>query len=123
LPLVNSSLAPSSSCRFHWLTWIGSHRKVRCLARLSFTGIGGELLDRFAATDRLHSRLPQAEAFGSGLGLGTGGAALAQLLRRRLRLRRDPRSGAEPTPSKINDRGCPRKSDHLRWRDQARANE
>jgi len=23
LPLVNSSLAPSRSCRFLWLTWIG----------------------------------------------------------------------------------------------------
>jgi hypothetical protein len=23
LPLVNSSLAPSSNCFFHWLTWIG----------------------------------------------------------------------------------------------------
>jgi hypothetical protein len=24
LPLVNSSLASSSSCRFHWLTWLAN---------------------------------------------------------------------------------------------------
>jgi len=50
--------------------------------------IGSDHLDRLAATNRLHSD--------SGLELGTVGAALAQLLRRRLRLRWEPLSGAVP---------------------------
>jgi hypothetical protein len=78
---VNSSLAPSSSCRFNWLTWIGSYREVRCIAH--FDGVvGGDLLHRLAATDRLHGD--------PGLELGTVGAAFAQLLRKRLRLRWEP---------------------------------
>ena len=87
LPLVNSSLASSSNCRFHWLTWIGSHREVRCIPH-SDGMVGGDFLDRLAATDRLHGD--------PGLELGTVGAALAQFLRRRLRLRWEPpvRGGA-----------------------------
>ena len=52
--------------------------------------IGGDLLDRLAVTDRLHGD--------PGLELGAVGAALAQLLRRRLRLRWEPplRGGAPP---------------------------
>jgi hypothetical protein len=55
-------MAPSVTCRFHWLNWIGSHRKVRCIAR-PHGMVGGDLLDRLAATDRLHGD--------SGLELGT----------------------------------------------------
>jgi hypothetical protein len=50
--------------------------------------VGCDLLDRLAATDRLHGD--------PGLELGTVGAAFAQLLRRRLRLRWKPLSGAVP---------------------------
>jgi hypothetical protein len=50
--------------------------------------VGGDLLDRLAATDRFHGD--------PGLELGTVGAALTQLLRRRLRLRWEPLSGAVP---------------------------
>jgi len=56
----------------------------------------GDLLDRFAASDRFHDELPQAESIGSGLELATVGVALAHLLRRRLRIRQEPpiRGGA-----------------------------
>ena len=87
MPLVNSSLASSSNCRFHWLTWIGSHREVRCIPH-SDGVVSSDLLDRLAANDRLHGD--------PGLELGTVGAALAQFLRRRLRLRWEPLSGAVP---------------------------
>jgi len=50
--------------------------------------ISGDLLDRLAATDRLRGD-PGPE-------LGAVGAALAQLLRRRLRQRWEPLSGAVP---------------------------
>jgi hypothetical protein len=50
--------------------------------------VSGDLLDRLAATDRLHGD--------PGLELGTVGASFAQLLRRRLRLRWEPLSGAVP---------------------------
>jgi hypothetical protein len=47
--------------------------------------VGGNLLQWLAATDRLHSDQPRAEAFGEVLELGAVGVALTQLLRRRLR--------------------------------------
>ncbi len=50
--------------------------------------VDNDLLDRLAATDRLHGDL--------GLELGTVGSALAELLRKRLRLRWVPRSEAVP---------------------------
>ena len=83
----DSGMAPSVPCRFHWLTWIGSDRKVRCIAQPDGM-LRGDLLDRLAATDRLHGD--------PGLD-GTVGAAFAQLLRRRLRLRWKPTfKGAAP---------------------------
>ncbi len=51
LPLVISSLVPSSSCFLHWPTWIGSHREVRCSAQPDGV-IDGDLLDSLAAADR-----------------------------------------------------------------------
>ncbi len=99
LPRVNSSLAPSRSCRFHWLTKIGSHREVRCLTQFDSV-VGGDLLDRLAATDRLHGD-PVLE-------LGAVGAALAQLLRRRLRQRWERLSWWCPA-SEVNDGACPEK--------------
>ena len=50
--------------------------------------VGGNLLERLATTDRLHGD--------PGLELGAVGASLAQLLRRRLRQRWEPLSGAVP---------------------------
>ena len=48
--------------------------------------VGGDFLDRLAATDRLHGD--------PGLELGTVGAAFAELLRRRLCLQWGPHFGA-----------------------------
>ena len=50
--------------------------------------VGSDLLNRHAATDRLHGD--------PGLELGAVGAAFDQLLRRRLRQRWAPLSGAVP---------------------------
>ena len=50
--------------------------------------VGGDLLDRLAATNRFHGD--------PGLELGTVGAALTQLLRRSLRQRLEPLSGVVP---------------------------
>jgi len=55
--------------------------------------VGADFLDRLAATDRFHGD-PGPE-------LGTVGAALAQLLRRKLRLRRELLSGAVPRPQRL----------------------
>jgi hypothetical protein len=64
----------------------------------------GDLLDRFAASDRFHDELPQAESIGSGLELATVGVALAHLLRRRLRILQEPpiRGGASLQRVTIN---------------------
>lgn len=58
--------------------------------------VGGDLLNRLATTDRLHGDL--------GFELRTVGAALAQLLRRRLHRRWEPLSGAVRA-SEVHD-GC-----------------
>ena len=86
ITLVSNSLAPSSSWRFHWLTWIGFD-----------SVLGGDLLDRLAATDRFHGDL--------GLELGAVRAALTH--------------GVEVTvqgrylASEVNDRTYPGKPGHL----------
>jgi hypothetical protein len=67
--------------------------------------IGGDLLDCHAATDRLHGD--------SGLELGTVGAALAQLLRRRLPNDGSPFQGRYPA-SEVNDGSSPGKPVHLK---------
>lgn len=59
--------------------------------------IGGDLLDRLAATDRLHGD--------SGLEFGTVGAALAHEWE-------PPFQGRYPA-SEVNDGTCPEKPDHL----------
>lgn len=59
--------------------------------------IGGDLLDRLAATDRLHGD--------SGLEFGTVGAALAHEWE-------PPFQGRYPA-SEVNDGSCPEKPDHL----------
>jgi len=58
--------------------------------------VGGDLLDRLAATNRLHGD--------PGLELGTVCAALAH--------RWEPFQGRCPA-SEVNDGGCPEKPDHL----------
>jgi len=59
--------------------------------------VGGDFLDRLAATDHLHGD--------PGLDLGTVGAALAYQW--------EPLSGAVP-PSEVSDGDCPENTDHLR---------
>jgi hypothetical protein len=78
---------------------------VRCIAR--FDGVvGGDLLDRLAATDRLHDDL--------GLEFGTVGEAFAQLLRiKGFACGGSPLHGRCPS-SKVDERGCPEKPDHHR---------
>jgi len=74
--------------------WIGSHREVRCILQASpMAWSAGDLLDRLAATDRLHGD--------PGLELGTVVAAFAQLLRRRLRLRWEPPLKGNAPPQRL----------------------
>lgn len=101
LPPRTSLLAPSSSCSFHLLTRIGSHRRVRCIAQPHGL-VGGDLLDRHAAADRLHGD--------PGPQLGTWGAALAQLLRRRLHRRWEPPFRAGAPPQRLTIGGLSRKA-------------
>lgn len=75
----NTSLAPSSHCRFHWLTGIGSHRELRWIAQTD-GAIGNHLLNPLPSTARLHGN--------HGPDLCAVGGSLAELLRRRLRLQR-----------------------------------
>ena len=104
LPAVSSAPWFCIPCRFQWLTWIGSHRKVRCIAR-PHGMVGSDHLDRLAATDRFHGD--------PGLELWTVGAALAQLLRRRLRLGRESPSQGRYPASEVNDGACAEKPDQL----------
>jgi hypothetical protein len=89
-------MAPSVPCRFHWLTWIGSHREVRCMAQ-SDGMVGGDLPDRLAATDRPMATL----ALHSGLWV------------RPLPMGGSPLQGRYPA-SEVNDGACAEKPDQLR---------